>query len=474
MFWLVVQFALLARRFATTGQLEPQRVPDTLSYEIMAGVSSLRDALSGVRTYGYPLFLKLFGPLPDDYALVPIIHMALFFLAVTLFYAAVREFSGSSWMALAIASPLLYTCGLVYIKRIGTDAPAMALALTAVSLLLLVAKRPGSALSWIGLGLAVFLACQVRPSSLFLLLLIPLAGVVVGACARGSALRALPFASALAAVTVGPFLLFCLLRLFVVGEFGLVSFTGYNAIGIAASMLDAEVLRELPEENQLLAWAILRERKRRNMKPFTFHSAPRPFFELYSRNIFYIAEPLGTAMANGVRDPDELLRVPLRKQRENPKTLPPLYGERVQTMNRMFSSLSSQVFRVRPALYLKWVRDSFTGGLARIVACPSHVLLTGLLLLAYPLALLRQRGATPAASSPAILSTTTIAVGVIAVAFVVFQLLLTAVVNRPDDRLVGPAFLLVPSFLGALLFDLGRLIGASGSASTPGRGRSAR
>src|SRR5262249_365889 len=98
LFWLAVQvflvFAYLqsGRRFR-----EVQRTPDSGGYED-ADLSSLAQALSSIRTLGYPLFLKGVGWLAPSLAALPACQFAVHIVAVLLFYLGLRCIALPGWL----------------------------------------------------------------------------------------------------------------------------------------------------------------------------------------------------------------------------------------------------------------------------------------------------------------------------------------------------------------------------------------
>src|SRR5262249_26480653 len=69
----------------------------------------LRGILSDVRTFGYPLFLKLVSLVSPALWLLPFFQLAVRVVAVDVFYAGLRKIEVRPWLAFWIACPLLYT-----------------------------------------------------------------------------------------------------------------------------------------------------------------------------------------------------------------------------------------------------------------------------------------------------------------------------------------------------------------------------
>ncbi|MCB1036299.1 MAG: hypothetical protein KDD47_20915, partial [Acidobacteria bacterium] len=233
-----------------------------------------------------------------------------------------------------------------------------------------------------------------------------------------------------ALLAVAPFLLFCTLRLAVVGQFGLVAFGGYNLIGLAGSMLDEELISELPAEQQSLAQDIYQLRKRASLYPMRPETPTRKFYSQFNDNVWQRAVPL------------------LEKRlgrREVSST----------AINRELAELSRAILRRRPRLYLKWIVDSFVYGIGE-AAVDFWIVGLGLaLLLASPLLLLPAASGTGAqggGSWPLLL-----AFAFVAGLYVAGSLGLIVLVEVPFGRYMSTVALLVPSALALALFEVLRL-----------------
>ncbi len=145
-----------------------------------------------------------------------------------------------------------------------------------------------------------------------------------------------------------------------VGHFGLVSFGGINLIGIAATLLDDRVVEQLPAEVRPAGqaiWRILRQGRR--------HAVLLPAYDLggasyrYNRIIWKFSFPavvlvLKRQAAEGAGDPAAAA------PREPTLT----------EVNRAMTDLSLAIIRLRPGLYLEWVRSAFTATTRRVLQNP--------------------------------------------------------------------------------------------------------
>ena len=208
------------------------------------------------------------------------------------------------------------------------DAPAISLVVASAGCLFAaLADRPRP-LAVGGLAVFTFLSYQVRPAYLFVILLWPgLAFLLAAAVFRRPVLRGAGVrrGGLILAVCVVPFLAFCTLRWAVVGHWGLVSFGGYNIIGVTAQIMDEEVAGQLPDELRPLASAILRRARR-----LDFVSAGRGFPDdggVLQRHRLEVAVPAT----------DEV------------------YGSDRVTGNDALTRLSYEVIRRKPGGYARWL-----------------------------------------------------------------------------------------------------------------------
>ena len=465
---LLAGLALSFWRLDQGGQLRPQMVPDSSSYIEMMAVSNLYEALSGLRTYGYTIFLHAVAPLGDDWQWVPEIHFALWSLALMLFWLAVARFSGSHWLGLAAALPLCASCSLSILPRVGPDLLGNALALTSVSLLLLVVRDPRRIGPWIALAVACALAWLNKPVCVFLAVLAPLLGVPLRLCVTRERLRPIRLTLALAAVTLGPLMLFGLVRQQVVGHFGVGALAGYNLLGVTANFLDDEVVEALPdEERQWLAREILKGRNARGWRPMTMRSYMPHHHNQHTPNIFRIAEPKATELVLHRRGGT------VGGREADPMDVPGLIGESALEIDYELGRLGKEIIAQLPLLYTRWVLSGIPHGLGKVFTCGWDRLLFGLLLISFFVAAAR------VVADPAMLATIlpperfarVYGLALIAAVFLLGNLLIVVPMHFLKHRYAVGATLLIPAIVGVLLFECWRVALAPGSRSA---GESAR
>ena len=196
------------------------------------------NALLSTRTPGYPLVLKVVACFSPQYQAIPWLHFASLAACVFFLNFALRRFGASSWAACVASSGFLYAAVPLRspVAYVLTDFLAMVTAVAAVACVFWLAARRRQPLAWLGLLLAVTATYQIRPAYLFLVPLVPCLGVLFGLLhgqSAGGHFAWKGFLAALALVCFGPLLAYCSLRRAVVGDFGLVSFGGYNLSGLA-------------------------------------------------------------------------------------------------------------------------------------------------------------------------------------------------------------------------------------------------
>ena len=429
-FWLAVQAMLLLALLHATGRLEPRLEPDSSGYREMS-LDSARSVLSSIRTVGYPIYLGAIRRITGTDLWAPWFHYATWVAAVVVFCGALRTAGFAAGAAGAAASVLLYARTLFdYVSAVTPDVPALSCAVLTMSLLLVVVRRSGSLPAWLGLAAAGFATYQMRPAYLFLIPLVPMLGILLAALVFRTPMRSRRFAylaAGLFAASVVPFLLFCSVRWAVVGHFGLVSFGGYNLIGISAQFLDEDLVRELSPETRPLAQALV---ERRRHAPWW--SAPQEYADMeatYNPLIWEIAVPAAEE----------------------------LYGDDPVAVNQAVSALAGEIIRRRPARYVRWLVRAGREGVSRllqIVITDPGVRLGLFVLLLIQVAVVVRRwtsGVLPAAIAPSdrrFVEANTLLW--LALGFAVAKLVLVILVEPPLQRYLAPAAVLAPPVLGIL------------------------
>jgi len=306
------------------GNFTAVSVPDSKTYQAF-DTSSLAAALSQMRTFGYPLFLKLVG----DQSYVPTAHFLAFVLANILFHIGLIQVGYNIWTATWCTIAMLFgRAAIDQLMLIQADSLAISLAIAATGCFLMFVSAARRPLSWLGLSLFTFLTYQVHPSYLFLIPLWPLASWILDAFLLrrlASHREILQRTACVALLSIMPFLAFCTLRWCVVGHWGLVSFGGYNLVGVTGQFLDQRLASELPPRLQPLATEMLQRRP--TVGPATTPGDFLAMETMFNPTVWDLAVPIAEQLSD--RDP---VRV-----------------------NQLLNDLSREIIRRRPWLYGYWL-----------------------------------------------------------------------------------------------------------------------
>jgi len=132
--WLALEMAIVLVAGAMLGVWKLETTADSPSY-VRTSNLPLREALTGSRTLGYPLLLKVVSVVSPDYHIIPWIHLAMLFATVWFLDFSVRRFGASPWHAFAVSSGVLF--GSLPLRspvtELMTDFPSLMLAVVAVS-----------------------------------------------------------------------------------------------------------------------------------------------------------------------------------------------------------------------------------------------------------------------------------------------------------------------------------------------------
>ena len=254
-FWIVVAAAIAFGFHALSGGFQVREALDTPSYRDF-DASSLTSALSEIRTFGYPLFLKSLNAIGIGEAGAPYVHFVVSILAAIGFCAGLRV-AGFGVPAAAAAS-----CSLLFVYAVRSSTPECFPTRSPCRWpsrrrAFFVAVSPkGGWLAFSALGPLTFLTYQFRPAYLFLIPLWPALALLLESFLTGPGRSAAAPGRQTRALSRGDgSSVSALLRPAgaTVGHFGLVSFGGYNVVGIAAQFLDAPLAREMPSDLRPLA-----------------------------------------------------------------------------------------------------------------------------------------------------------------------------------------------------------------------------
>lgn len=434
--YLLLQMAAVGASLRGSGGFAPTPTPDTAGY-VDFPFSSLSDALGYYRTPGYPLFLRAVGIISPEYALAPVAHYVLWCAAVVVFWQGLRPIIREPWSRLAAASSLLYANILHgYVHFIATDTLAAAAALTGVGLVMGRSVTSRRFPATVCLGLATAAAWLIRPVYMFLTLLIPLFGAFLSLINRFDEPRANNWkreTAGLLLLTIGPVLVYCGCRWIVIGRFGVVSFGGYNLVGIAGQFLVDEQLPRLPANLRPVAELALQNVKRGDDRIRDYADLDR--FN-YTRMENYYDSMIWTVYAPAAK---QVLKA------DNPE------------INAELSRLGLAIIEDRPLWYATWLakasRQAVRKLLSDLVANPVYLLLV-LATAAAQVAVSLVRGVRHKTALASAGGCNAIEfLFIVAFLYAVMNLLLVIAVCPPLGRMTDAAALFFPVVLAAALAD---------------------
>ena len=242
--------------------------------------------------YGYAA--GLLGGAATSPGAVALAQAALHVASVFVFYGGARLAGIGRIGAFALATAaLLAQSNLYHLRLLVPEAPANAFLLSGLGVTL-AATRSGRmlALLIVPIVLLVGAGYLLRPTQLPAIAVLPLLYFVYASRRRG--MRLLPPLAFLVALAL-PFLVQSGVRLRAVGDFNIVSFGGYQMSGLAAFMLDPDLVRRMPDNVRPLAEAVLARRQQaeaagtvpatpvNSVGERSFASAALGYFDIYAR-----------------------------------------------------------------------------------------------------------------------------------------------------------------------------------------------
>jgi len=359
-------------------------------------------------------------------------------VGVAVFFRGLRGICRSELSRTAAASSLLYTNVLHgYVSFVATDCLAAAAGITVVGLLL---HRIGGSPKWSSillLGIATTAAWLIRPAYLFLVVLVPALGSVLRATTRSQDASAGNWRReclVLTLSTAAPLLSYCGVRWLIIGSFGVVSFGGYNLIGISGQFLDGALVERLPADLQPLARAALEEQRR--------------------------LEVLGAPMADA--DRTNYMRMELRYDMTIWRVFTPaarkLYGDDHRQVNTQLRRLATSIIRARPYNYGLWLVKSLRQRLRKTVSDfvvnPVYFLLTLTVMCAQLFyTLLSEFKPHRVLSAHTRPPNATGILFVVSVSYAASKLLLVVTVCPPIGRMTDAVWVILPTVVAAFLVD---------------------
>lgn len=356
-FWLTFQAALLTLLFLCWDdyRLWPTDTDYYVNVALNTDWLSLDQVLSSYRTFGYPLFVRAVLAISPTLTALPLCHVLVRMLAVFAFYQGLRQFGIRGWLAAAIASTFYY-CNTVFFGYAGllttyvlSDSLGESLTILTAALLFSVLACPNSILGWAGLTLSLFLTYQVRPLLQFLVVLLPVLGLMLLRLFRERpewAQRRLRLGLGLTAACALPLLAWCTLRLAVVGHFGLVSFSGHALVSIAGHFISPDLVPELSEELRPFALAVLKKRD---------ELASGQTETLFGMKWRPALDDDGWLRAGAVEDQYMLV---ITQSQLFEATASEMFADDPILQDRMLMQIATEIIKAKPQYYLMWLAQS--------------------------------------------------------------------------------------------------------------------
>lgn len=277
--FIVVSSILVICKLANIGGFSYQFFNDEPSY-LLFDLSSLRSILGGHRTFGLPLVLKLYSLFFQNFRFWPYFQATFYFSCVFFLYWAFLKFGFNRILSLIVALHLIWEPSIYRnYSCIMTEPWAASFMNLTLGFLLLTFRKRNWKL-YLALGFSVFFLYQIRPNCAFISILLPFWAVLIAVIFdQYNFVKIRNIFFRYSVITIIPLFLFCLLRLIVVRQFGVVAFGGTMLSTQATYYLNDDNIRHLSGESRKIAELIL-ERKRKlrppcNQAPFDESSVSR-------------------------------------------------------------------------------------------------------------------------------------------------------------------------------------------------------
>lgn len=420
----------IAAGMTVLGRFEPVTQFDTQSYRDFPW-ANWQEALNHQRTFGYPAFLELLELLNGSIAIVPFTQFAISVLACSVWMSVLFRCGWRAAHALAATLPIMTsTMVLNYSSHITPDCLAQAYGVFSVAFWMLFVWNVPGLWKYVGLAVFVFLAYQTKPSYLFLLGFIPVGGLIARWWLFREIRDWLWVSVKLATLSVMPFLAWCLYRYLIVGHFGLVSFGGYNAIGITGQLLSEPMIERISPDLRPLAESILETRGQ-----FPNWETKYSYSTLESQY-----NPMVWQIA-----------IPSAKR---------LFGEDSRIINLQMARISREIILQNPVGYSIWLglaaKNALTGCIDLTIRNPLVVFAFGWLLIGYARTWMRVTLTDPNVSGSSkvkSLSREYQSMVWMPLGYAFCSLMLVILVEAPIARYCAPAAVFLPCFFCMLAAD---------------------
>ena len=403
-------------------RFHPWISPDTASYV---------EAWLSTSPWGeprHPLFGWLLDTLPfgEKFNRFPIIMASLFFASVGYLHWSLRKIGLSLRASFSVTTALIWSNAfLIWHNAVHPEILALSMIFCAIAALNTLARGGAFAPNIFVFTCALGTACMLRPSFLPCLLFFPALYTFL----QAATMRSVRWRSAAAILLAAfiPFLANSTLRYFAVGDFNIVSFGGFQMVGMAGLIQTPEIEKLMPPDLQPFAHAIIKQRKEGEERGYilqtplnsqgqrSFVSSALGYFDIYARTY------------------DDLLYGIIR----------PLQGnEDWPSFNRKMMRFSLATVTAAPTEYLAWVGGAMSRAVGRMIVTNAPLALAVVFLAAlYPAVLFRGRQRALRAAGvydlPILLCLT--------VFYTVSSIFLSVIVTYPASRYIDTAAIFLPA-----------------------------
>ncbi len=245
--WVFVLLLLMAVPLTLLASSSVRISPDSKGYLLHGDVTlgNLKTFLAADRTLGYPLLEHVVSTLSGGRLPMPVMHMWVFLLGVATFIFGLFQLRFRPLAAALAGLPLaLSQMVLEYVHFIHTDVVGLGFAVGAMGMVMAVVGNPRRLGRWVVLALLVTLSYQMRPAYLLVPLLTPPLGLLLWKMTHekkdtpplAAALALLKPLSVFVLAAMGPLVAFIIFRGVVVGHFALTSFGNVNLLIITSQL----------------------------------------------------------------------------------------------------------------------------------------------------------------------------------------------------------------------------------------------
>ena len=290
LFALFVTEALLLAAF---GWIDGEITDDTATYQVPL---TWPGAFAEMRHPLYAVFLAWLDPIESHLRTIAVLQMAFQFFACFMLFRETHRYGLSAAASFALAVSALFSQSfLLYGRQALPEVPAMSAMIISVAATFRWSSNEQSAAAPCVVALFAAIASFLRPIYLAAIPILPMMTLVFLRLSGGRAVAPRTFGLAVALLV--PFLAQSTIRAVTVGDFNVVSFSGFSMAGMAGLMIEPKHLPLYPEHLRPIATDVLTGRTQAELAGTvyatpvnsqgenSFVSAALCYFDVYARSI---------------------------------------------------------------------------------------------------------------------------------------------------------------------------------------------